>query len=204
MPQTTVESSYTPDHGAIPHLLGPVTIDLPGTLTVAHAPAANLDVSFRVALVDGGLRPTAVTVSSRIGYEVTSTDLRAVNVKHLWRSAILKHLGYLRDFYSWEGGGANSIMAESPVQLPDEELQNLRLRGPVRETLEYVADIYTLGLILGLAPALYVQQTFAGENLDPLPRTTATKWIKKARDSGMIQVGDIGPYDPQEDAHGDN
>lgn len=187
MAKQEVDSSYTPDPGAIGHLLDPVSIDLPGTLKIAHVPTESQDVSFRVELVEGFLRPTAITVSSRAGQEVTSTDLRAVNVKQLWRSAIVRHFKYHRDFHSWETSVPGHVMVESPVQLPDEDLEKLRLRGPVRETLEYVADIYSLGLVLGLAPALYVQQTFAGENLAPLPRTTATKWIKKARDLGLIR-----------------
>ncbi len=182
----TVESSYTPDPGALGHILGPVFMELPGVLTVARVPTKDHDVSFRVEVLESGLRPTAITVSSRISQEVTSTDLRAVNVKNLWRSAILKHFKYHRDFYSWESRDPNKVMVESPIQLPDEDLEMLRLRGPVRETLEYVADIYSLGSLLGLAPALYVQQTFAGERLEPLPRTTATKWIKKARDLGLL------------------
>lgn len=182
----TVESTYAPDSGATYHIVDPVAIELPGTLTVAHVPAENQNVAFRVELVDDVLRPTAITVSSRSGQEVTSTDLRAVNVKSLWRSAIVQHLKYMRDNPGWLSGDSTHLMVESPIQLPDEDLERLRLRGPERDTLEYVADIYSLGRLLGLAPALYVQQTFAGENLDPLPRTTASKWIKKARDLGMI------------------
>lgn len=187
MAEMTVESTYAPDSGATYHIVDPVVIELPGTLTVAHVPAENQNVSFRVELVDDVLRPTAITVSSRSGQEVTSTDLRAVNVKGLWRSAIVQHLKYMRDNPAWLSGDSTHVMAESPIQLPDEDLERLRLRGPERDTLEYVADIYSLGRLLGLAPALYVQQAFAGENLDPLPRTTASKWIKRARDLGMIQ-----------------
>lgn len=186
VPEMTVESTYVPDSGATYHIVDPVVIELPGTLTVAHVPTEDQDVSFRVELVDDVLRPTAITVSSRSGQEVTSTDLRAVNVKGLWRSAIVQHLKYMRGYHSWESVDLKKILLESPIQLPDEDLERLRLRGPERDTLEYVADIYSLGRLLGLAPALYVQQTFAGKNLDPLPRTTASKWIKKARDLGMI------------------
>ncbi|MBT2567711.1 hypothetical protein J7I84_14625 [Arthrobacter sp. ISL-85] len=202
MPKTTVKSSYTPDPGAVRHVLDPVFIELPGTLTVAHVPAETQDVSFRVELVENVLRPTAITVSSRTGQEVTSTDLRAVNVQNLWRSAIVQHLEYWRGFHSWENHDGTKVLAESPIQLPDEDLEKLRLRGPERDTLEYVADIYSLGRLLGLAPALYVQQTFAGENLDPLPRTTASKWIKKARDLGMIQEPNVQQFQLLDEADG--
>ncbi|WP_411733486.1 hypothetical protein [Paeniglutamicibacter sp.] len=187
MSELEVESSYTPDAEALRWVLGPVVIDLPGTLAVVHVPTEGQSVSFRVELVENMLRPTAITVSSLIGEEITSTDLRAVNVKNLWRSAIVKHLEYHREFFASENNDEIHVTVGNSIRLPDEELENLRLRGPERATLGYVADIYSLGRLIGLAPALYVQQIFAGENLDPLPRTTATKWIKKARDLGMIE-----------------
>lgn len=188
MDESKVESSYVPDDDAVHHLVGPVSMDLPGLLMINDVPAQGQSVSFRVNWVDGeGLRPTAITVSSLVGKEVTSTDLRNVNVKNIWRSAIVHHVKYLRlfrfDWEKWDG----KIGIDSPLQLPDDVLETIRLRGPERATLEYVADLYTFADLIGLAPALYVQQVFAGENLEPLPRTTATKWIKKARDMGLFE-----------------
>lgn len=190
MSEVEVESSYTPDEGAVTNHLGPVIIDLPGVLVISDVPAKGQNVSFRVDWVeDEGLRPTAITVSSTVGKEVTSTDLRAVNVKNLWRSAIVDHVTYRRMFFfDWEKFDGK-IAIDSPVQLPDDVLEKIRLRGPERATLEYVADLYTFADLIGLAPALYVQEIFAGENLEPLPRTTATKWIKKARDMGLFEEG---------------
>ena len=188
MTELDVESSYTPDDGAETNLLGPVKIDLPGVLVIADMPTKGQNVSFRVDWVDDeGLRPTAITVSSTVGAEVTSTDLRNVNVKNLWRAAIVNHVTYDRmfrfDWEKWDG----KISIDSPVQLPDDVLEKIRLRGPEPATLRYVADVYMFADLIGLAPALYVQHIFAGENLEPLPRTTATKWIKKARDMGMFE-----------------
>lgn len=108
MSELEVESSYTPDEGAQMSLLGPVKIDLPGVLVIAEMPAKGQSVSFRVDWVDEeGLRPTAITVSSTVGKEVTSTDLRNVNVKNLWRAAIVDHVTYDRLFrFDWESGTA--------------------------------------------------------------------------------------------------
>lgn len=179
---------YVPDDGAVTNFLGSVLIDLPGELSIADVPAKGQGVTFRVDHVDGvGVRPTAVLVTSTTGQEVTSTDLRKVNVKHLWRAAIVDHVKYMRmfmfDWEEWDG----KVARDSPLQLPDEILERLRLRGPTRPTLDYVVDMYMFADSIGLAPALYVQEIFAGENLDPLPRTTATKWIKKARDMGLFE-----------------
>ena len=188
MSEPKVKSTYTPDKDAVSGHLGSVQIALPGTLTISDMPAKGQDVSFRVEWIDGtGVRPTSITVASTTGQEVTSTDLRKVNVKHLWRAAIVDHVKYMRmfmfDWEEWDG----KIARDSPLQLPDEILERLRLRGPTRSTLAYVVDMYMFADSIGLAPALYVQEIFAGKNLDPLPRTTATKWIKKARDLGMFE-----------------
>lgn len=192
MSELEVASVYVPDDEAVTNFLGPVHIDLPGVLLIADVPVEGQNVSFRVDWVEGeGLRPTAITVSSSLGKEITSTDLRNVNVKSLWRTAIVDHVTYIRlfrfDWEKWDG----KIGVTGSIRLPDDILEKLRLRGPDRSTLEYVADLYMFADSIGLAPALYVQQIFAGEDLEPLPRTTATKWIKKARDLGMIHESEL-------------
>lgn len=188
MSELEVASMYVPDEGAVTNFLGPVHIDLPGELSITDVPAEGQGVTFQVDWVDGvGLRPTAIKVFSATGKEVTSTDLRNVNVKSLWRTAIVDHVTYLRlfrfDWEQWDG----KVGVTGSIQLPDDVLEKLRLRGPERSTLEYVADLYMFADSIGLAPALYVQQTFAGKHLEPLPRTTATKWIKRAREMGLFE-----------------
>lgn len=186
MMNAEVESVYLPDPGAPFHMVGSgIVIPANGQLTVLRVPDATKQTSFRVELSGAVLRPTAVTVRSEIGEEITATDLRAVNVKTLWRAAIVQHVHYVGA--TTDEDGHQSPFRKSPFQLPDDQLEVMRLRGPERETLEYVADVYSLARTLGLAPALYVQEVFAGEGLEQLPRTTATKWIKRARDLGLIQ-----------------
>lgn len=188
MNSTELESSYVPDHGAPDHLIGVMFLRAPGTLQVRNAPVAGQSVTFRVEKVGETFVPTSVAVSSERAEEITSTDLRAVNVKGLWRAAIIRYVDYYR---AQENGLGQAVgrPAKSPIQLPDDQLEKMRLRGPERETLEYVGDLYALAAALGLAPALYVQQAFAGEGLEPLPRSTATKWIKRARDLDLIHEG---------------
>lgn len=188
MSEVELDSTYVPDEGFESFPLGSVQIDLPGLLTIANVPVEGQSVSFRVDWIDGvGVRPTAITVTSTRGEEVTSTDLRNVNAKNLYRAAIVKHVTYQRMFLvdgeEWDG----KIMRESPLRLPDDVLEKLRLQGPRYATLSYVVDMYMFADSIGLAPALYVQQMFATEHLEPLPRTTATKWIKKARDMGLFE-----------------
>ncbi|WP_431711114.1 hypothetical protein [Glutamicibacter uratoxydans] len=188
MEEKEVISTYRTDAAADSHFMGSVSIKLPGTLTVENQPAPGQSVSFRVDWIQGvGVRPVAITVASLKGEEITSTDLRAVKAKNLWRAAIVNHATYHRLVFFEKEDGDLELPAMGPVQFRDELLEKLRLKGPVKETLEYVTDLYMFADTLGLAPALYVQEVFAGENLEPLPRTTATKWIKRARDMGLFE-----------------
>jgi hypothetical protein len=185
MSKQDVESIYVPDPGAPFHIVGSgLVIPAVGQLTVLRVPDDTKEVVFRVDLVGAVLRPTAVTVRSTTAEEITATDLRAVNVKTLWRAAIFQHVHYVEGRGGGDSGG--KPFRKSPLQISDAELELMRLKGPEQKTLEYVADVYSLARTLGLAPALYVQEVFAGEALEQLPRTTATKWIKKARDLGLI------------------
>jgi len=189
MPENNLESSYIPDENAERVPLGSIGIALPGTLRIEHEPATNQAVSFRVDLIEGvGVRPTAITVSSLTGEEITSTDLRAVKAKNLWRAAIVNHATYERMFvFDWEAKDNFFMVQDSPIQFSDDVLERIRLQGPTRDTLEYVVDLYMFADSIGLAPVQYVQHVFAGKELDPLPRTTVTKWIKKARDTGLFE-----------------
>jgi hypothetical protein len=64
--------------------------------------------------------------------------------------------------------------------LSDQDVAYLRLQGPTDDSLEWVAYFYNLAGVLGLPPARQVEV-----GLD-LPRTTATKWIRRARDKGLL------------------
>ena len=187
MTTNEVESSYVPDADSEAAYLGSVILELPGTLQIKDQPTIGQSVSFRVEWIEGtGVRPIAITVSSLVGEEITSTDLRAVQAKNLWRAAIIEHVTYQRMFlFEWEEWDGK-VARESSIQLPTHMLDRMRGRGPERSTLEYVADLYMFADTIGLAPASYVQEVFA-ESFHPLPRTTATKWIKKARDMGLCE-----------------
>lgn len=178
---------YKPEPDAQTFHLGSVMIELPGVLTIDNQPATGQAVSFRVGWIDEvGVRPIAITVSSLSGEEITSTDLRAVQAKNLWRAAIIEHVTYQRLFlFEWDEDPWK-IARESHVQLPAHVIDQMRLRGPVRSTLEYVTDLYEFADTIGLPPAQFVQDMFAN-GADPLPRTTATKWIKRAKDMGLFE-----------------
>lgn len=56
--------------------------------------------------------------------------------------------------------------------------------GPTDETLRWVASVYQLAVLLGDAPTQAV-----AEQLD-IPRSTAGRWVTRARDRGLLDVTD--------------
>lgn len=179
--------TYTPDEDAQNFGPGMLDISVPGVLRVEGEPAEGQAVEFRVGWIEGkGIRPIGITVLSLNGQEITSTDLRAVRAKDLWREGMARNARYIRITFGGESEDAKDGSSDTFL-LPDDKLQLMRLNGPVYSTLSYVVDLYQFADTVGLAPVQYIQQTFAGENLGPLPRTTATKWIKRAKDQGLFE-----------------
>jgi hypothetical protein len=121
--------------------------------------------------------PVTVNVTAPEGSPpVTSTTLRAVRVQDLFHDAIIR--GALPARVEATGTGGTSFDVLSPLTEQDVEL--IRLRGPVRESLEWTARLYDVAQKIGLHPAQHVERALG------LPRTTATKWIRRARDMGLI------------------
>ena len=108
---------------------------------------------------------------------LTSTILRAVPVQRLARAAILAGVQRGRRKRTSDGGTSTEILSPG---LDDKDLELVRLRGPVPESLEVAAWVYNVAHLVGLPPARQVELTLG------LPRTTASKWIKRARDMGLI------------------
>jgi len=103
--------------------------------------------------------------------------LRAVKVWDLARAGIITGAHRGRSEATSDGGTATELLSTS---LTDQDTELIRLRGPVRESLEWAAWFYNLARVLGLPPAKQVELELG------LPRTTAAKWIRRARDMGLI------------------
>lgn len=173
--------SYTaqPTRAELREVARGVFLWLPGTATFT---AVDLDgAPYTVQLVldtrDGEIRPVSVTVTAPSGSPpVTGTTLRAVRIAELTRTGILA--GVQRGRRKSKAGGTGTEIL-SPG-LGDKDLELLRLRGPVRESLEVLAWVYNLAGFLGLPPAKQ-----AGLELG-LPRATVTRWVRRAKDMGLI------------------
>lgn len=158
-----------------------IEVPVPSTLHAFRVPRDDLDVVFRIALTSDGIRPVGITLRSPEGRGVSTADWRLVNVQQIWRNAI-SHV--VRRVSRVDG-----VATESDFLLPDAQLELLRAKGPVDETLRHVGDVYSFAEAFGLAPVKEVQQAFEGRGLAALPRTTATAWVRRAREAGYIRDG---------------
>ena len=141
---------------------------------------ALYDVEMILDMTDEGFRPTSVKVTSQAGSPpVTGTTLRALRVWDLARAAI--PLGVSRTVQRTEQKDGSFVTQIEPVdELSDEEVARLRKQGPTEETLGWVAYFYNLAGILGLPPAKQVEVSLK------VPRTTASKWVRRAKEKGLI------------------
>lgn len=133
-------------------------------ITVNDEPAPGFETSIEADLIDGKLIAKSVTVRSLVdGVPVTGTELRAVRVKAI----IIENAPYL---------GA-------VLQVPA-DIEGLRKAGMRNlETACAVADLYRLAEYTGHPPVKCVQEQFG------LSRPTATRWIRHAREIGVLPCG---------------
>ena len=140
--------------------------------------SAFYDVEMTLDMTKEGIRPTSVKVAAQEGSPpVTGTTLRALRVWDLARAAI--PLGISRGAQTEQEGGSFVTSTVSNA-LPDEDVARLRAQGPTDETLGWVAYFYNLAGVLGLPPAKQVEVSLE------VPRTTASKWVRRAREKGLI------------------
>lgn len=104
-----------------------------------------------------------VTVRQGDGDEVTGEALRRVAVAGILRQ------GVTREILDTNAGPVPAHLGEA---------------GPTPETLAWVARVYSLALLLGDAPTQRVADTLG------VPRSTAGRWVTRARDRGLLKVTD--------------
>ena len=105
------------------------------------------------------------------GPPVTGEAIRSIPVAGLVKLAatlaleVIEHDGYTE----W-----------SPRILTPETALRLRENGPTTETLDWVAYLYRLGLLMGEPPTKAVEVRLG------IPRSTAGRWVAAARDRGPL------------------
>lgn len=123
------------------------------------------DVKIEVVLVRDRWRVRAVTIeakgNSQEDTEVGIEVLREIPVGRFARVGIASAVGWL-----------------SPTAGVDREA--LRSAGPTREGLRVIAAVYRLTQLAGAAPTLSVAEYLQ------CSRSTAARWIRAARDEGLL------------------
>lgn len=105
--------------------------------------------------------------------EITGTILRALPIQEYLRSG-LEQLG----FYSLHEAHVSSQTALSWI--PD-DVESITSRGPGKQELEQVAQLYRIAEVLNQRPAKHVADVLR------TPYATASKWITKARNVGAFE-----------------
>jgi hypothetical protein len=139
-------------------------------------------VAMTIDLVDGILQPTVLRVVARDGRPVTGTMLRQLPLRGMANELIYVNIGKLQ----WSDGNS-SFAYGGGISIEEAERERIRQQGPTDESLRMMADLYELGRLVGLNPAKFVETNLG------MPRTTVTKWVRRARDRGMIG-GDDGEH----------
>lgn len=156
---------------------------LPAEIRVGKTPRPGRNLVYLLRLGHrGGVVLHHVGVEASDGTQVTSADWRAANPFEMWAEV---GLWLIKQREEIDGG----VRFKAPVELSVEELANLRSRGPGSEdTLRVVADAYNVAEALGIPVSKHVQRVFSSNGkLDLLPRATASAWIRRAKDQGLIR-----------------
>jgi hypothetical protein len=171
--------AYSSSVTALREVAPGLVMGLPGqaTFTDVELEGTLYRVEMTLDLTAEGIRPTSVCVTSQPGNApVSGTTLRAVRVWDLAREVIVTNVMPGRG--DVPSGGIPVTIGQGP------DVSRLRALGPVDETLKWVAYFYNLAGILGLPPAKQVETALG------VPRTTASKWVRRARDRGLIPSRD--------------
>lgn len=153
-------------------------LSMPRTVTVHVEDLNGYNVELVVGARDGRLVASEVRVCEREGGPaVTGEVLRSIPVATLTKHAAAHALDYeYRD-------GVASMKAR---EFTPGYVENVRAAGPVAATLEAVAYLYRLAVLMGEPPTKTVEQTLE------LPRSTAGRWVALARKEGFLGAAE-GP-----------
>lgn len=152
---------------------------LEGNLRLSEYPG----VAFRLvlALLDPSHRYTLVSLTIDAPHGVTTSDLHKFSLPKL-----LHALASADPFVSI--GASRSDATDRRAQSTDDGWKAWRARadveaktsGPSMETLSWVARVYSWYRVVGGNPAVAVHETLG------IPQRTASRWIAKARDAGLL------------------
>lgn len=135
------------------------------------------DISARVHVADSGkVEVTSLEVSQRKGGEpVTGAALRSIAVQKIVREFVRVELSMSKGHKT-----GTTVMAHG--LLTKDEARAAKDRGPTAETLDLVAQVYRLAVLMDDAPTKAVEEVFE------VSRSTAGAWIGRARSAGLLEA----------------
>ncbi|MGI8707254.1 MAG: hypothetical protein ACR2LG_03485 [Actinomycetota bacterium] len=142
-----------------------------------NAPTLPYRIEIEVALEGDRFVCEAMRVERKEGgAPVTSEGIRKLPVGDLIRTAALGHV------YRVEKNpkGRGVVITETSVS----GFERFADDGPTEEALQYVALVYRLAYACNESPTIAIEEAFQ------LPRSTAERWVSKARDLGYIDISD--------------
>ncbi len=146
-------------------------VRVPFTCTLTELELDGIsEVDLVIDLVGDVLGVASVTFTAVAGREITSTAMRGLKVNSVMRTAV-----------------AGAMMPLGPWGFSEKDRERFRQLGPAGETLEAVAEVYEFGRMTGRPPAREVEIQLG------LPRTTASKWVRRARDEGYLRSWHVTP-----------
>lgn len=173
----------------------PVTVEvvpgllLPASVDVKVEDWRGVDLAARVTFHTGRAAVSELTMTQREGGPpVTGELLRLLSVKafvkqalgHAW-SDLVRTSGWVnRDLPGGDHGFAPSDQATAWGLLDVAERDRMRDAGPVEETLQWVALVYRVALLLEEPPTKSVSGSFG------IAQSTAGQWVAAARRKGSL------------------
>lgn len=136
------------------------------TAEAQNAEEQNIAMSAEYNERTGRYECRSLTVSASDGGEVTGETLRAVPV------AMVLHTGISSALQAF------TLLSMGPVP------EDITEGGPTTRALKWVAYLYRVALIFGEPPIPAVAKALE------LPKSTASRWVTRARDRGFLTVHD--------------
>lgn len=145
---------------------------MPDVVTVYGEDVAGYDVEVEVVPSSGRLVAQDVRVRQREGGPaVTGEALRSVPVAALTKYAARHAMAHEY---------ADGVTSVTVRLFTSEVVEHMRSAGPVSSTLEAVAHLYRVAVLMGEPPTKAVEEKLG------LPRSTAGRWVALARKEGHL------------------
>ncbi|GAB3718784.1 hypothetical protein [Nocardiopsis nanhaiensis] len=150
---------------------------VPTSVNIQGSEVNGYDVTMRAdySSSSGRYECRALTVTAPQGVEITGEALRSVPVQAVLNMGVASAL---QGFTTLNMGAIPGDITEG---------------GPTTRALEWVAYLYKVALIFGESPVQAVAHSLE------LPKSTANRWITRARDRGILNVQDKRGRRDQED-----